>query len=123
MSALFPLALALAVTTTAGAAPNKPAVVALIIANNVSHKAGRSTLQYADDDGAKYYDVFSTVASPDDVVLLTSLDRDTERIFPHLADRALAPSHANFEDAARVIAAKVDGYRAAHREVDFFFVF
>src|SRR6188472_1924706 len=100
MSAFLPLALALAVTTTPGGAPvQRPAVVALIVANNESHRAGRSALQNADDDGAKYYDVFSTVAQSDDVVLLTTLDHDTERIFPHLVGKVPAPSRANYEDA------------------------
>ncbi len=124
MYALLPLALTLAVTSAAGnPAPGKPAVVALIVANNVSHKAARAQLQYADDDGAKYYDVFSTVAGSDDVLLLSELDKDTERIFPHLTARARPPSQGNLEEAARQLSAKVAAYRAERREVDFFFVF
>ncbi len=123
MFALLPLALTLAVTTTPGERPAKPAVLALIVANNASNKPERSPLQYADDDGAKYFDVFSTVARDEDVLLLSGLDADTERIFPHLASRTRAPNHANLEEAARVLAAKAAAYRGQQREVDFFFVF
>ncbi|MGQ0505127.1 MAG: hypothetical protein ACT4TC_07370 [Myxococcaceae bacterium] len=125
MFAFLPWALTVAVTATpAGGAPNTaPQVVALIVANNASHKAGRSPLQYADDDGAKYHEVFTTVASADDVVLLSELDSDTRRIFPHLSHRALSPTHQHLEDAAAGLAAKVAAAKALNREVEFYFVY
>ncbi|WP_257455160.1 hypothetical protein [Archangium lipolyticum] len=110
--------------TALAAAPERaPSVYALIVSNNQSYKLARPALRYADDDGAKYHEVFSLIAGAGHVTLLGDFDRDTERQFPELAAAVKEPSAGNVREAARTVAAAVRADRAAGREVDFFFVF
>jgi hypothetical protein len=60
---------------------------ALIVTNNHSGALGRPDLQYAPDDGARYYELFSTLAPADHITLLTEFDRDSARLFPALVSR------------------------------------
>jgi len=39
-------------------------------------------IRYADDDGAKYFELFRMVAGDADVELLTDFDADSARLFP-----------------------------------------
>src|SRR5689334_6111264 len=78
------VAAAVAISATAApAAMSTPApahqAFALIVTNNRSGALGRPDLQYADDDGARYYELFLTLAPADHVRLLTEFDRDTAR--------------------------------------------
>ena len=66
----------------------------LIVANNRSAQMDRPPLQYADDDGAKYYQVFAAMAGAENTVLLTQFDRDTGRLFPSLVGVARPPTRA-----------------------------
>jgi hypothetical protein len=110
-------------TALAAEPPRAPSVYALIVSNNQSYKLTRPALRYADDDGAKYHEVFSLLAGAGQVTLLSDFDQDTERQFPELAASVKAPSAGNVQEAARTVAAAVRADRAAGREVDFFFVF
>lgn len=97
--------------------------IALIVTSNRGASLDRPELQYADDDGAKYYTTFRTVAAPADVHLLTRFDRDTARLFPELANTARPPTRASLAAAASAIARDVAAERARGAEVDFYFVF
>jgi hypothetical protein len=68
-------------------AAGKPYVV--IIANNHSHDPGVKSLQYADDDATRYYELFSLVT--DRVALFTVLDNETARLHPKIAAIAKPP--------------------------------
>src|SRR5580704_11155132 len=104
------------VVATAGRAhaqgPSAPLVVALIVTNNRSTDLGRPELQYADDDGAKYYEVLRMVAGADDVELLTDFDRDSTRLFPELASIPHEPTRAAVSAATDRLASR------AHRAVE-----
>ena len=89
----------------ASAAPAHQAF-ALIVTNNRSGTLGRPDLQYADDDGARYYELFLTLAQADHLRLLTEFDRDSARAFPQLEAVAAPPSRSNVEAAARDLAEK-----------------
>ncbi|HZI05603.1 MAG TPA: hypothetical protein VEZ71_16355 [Archangium sp.] len=115
--------LLLTALTAAPAPARAPSVYALIVSNNQSYKLSRPALRYADDDGAKYHEVFSLLAGEEHVTLLSDFDRDTERQFPGLAASVKAPSAGNVREAARTVAAAARADLAAGREVDFFFVF
>jgi hypothetical protein len=122
--AAIALALATAVAAPAraqGSAP--PLVVALVVTNNRSAELGRPELQYADDDGAKYYEVFRMLAGPDDVELLTDFDRDSARLFPELVGLTREPTRAAVDAATERVAARARAAEAQGRRVDFYFVF
>lgn len=98
----------------------RSAVFALVVTNNRSPRLARPDLRYADDDGAKYYEVFRMIAPESNVALLTRFDRDTARLFPRLAGKERPPSKAALQAALRDLAVKM---RKAGGPVDFYFVF
>ena len=70
----------------------KTAVFAIVIGNNRSLELGRPDLRYADDDAAKYVELFRMVAAERDVRLLTTFDGDSEKLYPKLATIARPPT-------------------------------
>src|ERR1700733_3095933 len=91
--------IAIAVVLASGPEMRAPAserasTFALIVTSNRSTRVSRPDLRYADDDGAKYYDMFRLIASEGDVALLTTFDADTQRLFPHLLGIARSPTEA-----------------------------
>ena len=95
----------------------------LVVASNRGPALDRPPLQYADDDGAKYHEVFASLAGEGNTKLLTAFDADTARLFPHLATSVETPTRAHVEAAAERFARQA---REAHRQgqhVDFYFVF
>jgi len=107
----------------AGAAPSEPVTLALIVASNRGSRPGRPALQYADDDGAKYFHVFSAIAGEGNVVLLTELDRDTARLFPELVGRVGLPTRAGVTSAGEALAHRAAQIRERGQPVRFYFVF
>ncbi len=112
------LPLSLIVATSLGASAP---VYALIVANNSSNDPKLGKLQYADDDGARYFTVFKPMAAQ--VTLLTVLDEDTQRRFPGLAAQTRPPSRRELNDALKGINAAMKADRAAGNRPVFFFVF
>ena len=96
---------------------------ALVVTNNRGGELGRPDLQYADDDGARYYELFATLVPAEHVTLLTELDRDTARLLPALLAIASAPSRGRVAAAAAAIAAQVAVAERGGDTVDFYFVF
>lgn len=127
MSAALPLALALALGAGPAAAPApapaEPASLVLIVASNRGARVGRAPLQYADDDAAKYHEVFAAIAGEAHTTLLTDFDRDTARLFPTLLDKARSPSRAQLDLAERRLAWQAAELRRAGRSVRLYFVF
>ena len=120
------VATALAVLATAlvpSGAAAKPKTFALIVSNNRSLQLGRPDLRYADDDGAKFYELFSMVAPASQLALLTELDRDTERLFPELTEVATSPTKVAVLAAATTMARAMEAAKRAGDEVEFYFVF
>lgn len=117
----FVLAVIIAMSTASAATPHQ--AFALIVTNNRSGALGRPDLQYADDDGARYYELFLTLAPADHLRLLTEFDRDSARVFSRLEAVATPPSRANVQAAARDLARQVAAARATGATVDFYFVF
>jgi len=97
-------------------------VFALIVTSNRSVRLSRPDLRYADDDGARYYEMFRMVAPESNLVLLSAFDRDTAKLFPALVEKTAAPSKAHVTDAARALRAKVD-LAKSKGPVDFYFIF
>ncbi|HET9623592.1 MAG TPA: EF-hand domain-containing protein [Kofleriaceae bacterium] len=107
----------------AGRAEAKATAFALIVTNNHAGALGRPDLQYADDDGARYYELFAGLAPAAHLTLLTELDHDTSRLFPALVPIVQAPSRAHVAAAARSIAAEVAAAQRAGDRVELYFVF
>src|SRR5260370_4200525 len=105
------------------ATPPERTVLALIVTNNGGGGLGRPDLHYADDDGAKYYEVFRTIATEDATFLLTHFDRDTDRLFAHLRGKAQTPDGAHVDAASRELAQRARSALALGKSVDFYFVF
>jgi hypothetical protein len=122
---LLSLALAAgqAAPDAAPAAAPEPASLVLIVASNRGSRPGRAPLQYADDDGAKYYEVFSSIAGEADTFLLTDFDRDTARLFPALLDKVRSPTRPQLDLVASKLARRSAELRRAGRAVRFHFVF
>src|SRR5512142_445993 len=87
-------------------------VFALIVTNNKSVALAQPDLQYADDDGARYYQLLRSIAAEPDVVLLTTFDRATAGIYPDLARSARAPTRAQVQLAIHSLGAAVAQARA-----------
>lgn len=100
-----------------------PETFVLIVTNNRSSELGRPALSYADDDGAKYYEVYRAVAPAAHVHLLTEFDRDTLRLFPALANVVQPPTKHNVSAVVAQISGEVAAARRAGRAAEFTFVF
>lgn len=120
---LLHLSLALGAGAAASPGPAEPASLVLIVASNRGARSGRAPLQYADDDAAKYHEVFAAIAGEARTILLTDFDRDTARLFPSLLDKARSPSRAQLDLAEHRLALQAAELRRAGRSVRFYFVF
>jgi hypothetical protein len=117
MSALVALgALCGAAEARADEAP-QPRTYAVIVANNGSVDEGVAPLRYADDDGARYYELFSAFA--DEVQLLTVLDADSQPLFPQITPLTKPPTRAQLARTIRALKGKIaaDRERGLEREV------
>ena len=120
-----PLA-ARAAASAPGAAATQPAqtaVFAIVVTNNRSTRLDRPDLQYADDDGARYYQLFRGVAPAAQVRLLTRFDRATASVHPELAAVTQPPRRADLMAALADVRAAVIEARRAGQHTEFYFVF
>ena len=108
------------VTTTATVAAD---VFALVVTNNRSSNLDRPDLQYADDDGARYYQLFRGIAPAARVRLLTRFDRATALEHPELAAAVVPPRRAALVAALAELQADVASARRAGKRTELYFVF
>ncbi|HXU74821.1 MAG TPA: hypothetical protein VN947_36240 [Polyangia bacterium] len=80
----------------ASAASARTKTYAVVIAENRSLDPGVKPLQFADDDGAKTWELFSLFA--DRTALFVVLDADTARLYPEAAAHAESPERAAIFD-------------------------
>ncbi len=107
----------------AGAAPAAPQQVgyALILANNLGTEPGQAPLRFADDDGARYYELLSPRMK--ETVLLTVLDADTQAQHPGLAARTRPPNRASLKEALGRLNALMAEDKARGDTPVFYFIF
>ena len=86
------LVVASAAQTAAADAPARS--FALVITNNRSTDGAQPDLQYADDDGARYYQVFRAISESSEVVLHTRMDRASAALYPAAAAAAQPPTRS-----------------------------
>lgn len=108
--------------TPAVRATKQPTSFAVVIGNNESLGSRRPNLHYADDDAARYFEIFQTIA-PGRVSLLASFDRDTQRLFPEVERFAVPPKVSNLKEAGKRLAAQVLAANQAGQETEVYFVF
>ena len=110
-------------TTHAQAESAKQRVTyAVVIGNNRSLGARRPDLHYADDDAARYFELFQTVA-PGNVSLLADFDRDTAQLFSQTRLHATTPTRSELLRIGSDIAQKVRAETVAGHETQVYFVF
>jgi hypothetical protein len=109
--------------SVAQAAPAPTTTLVLVVASNRGPGLDRPPLQYADDDGAKYREVFASLAGEDNTVLLTELDADSARLFPRLVDKVGRPTRAQVLAASERLARRAREVQRAGGRVGFYFVF
>ncbi|MBN2360272.1 MAG: caspase family protein, partial [Deltaproteobacteria bacterium] len=105
---------------TAATAPAASARFALIIGSNQSPKPELPALRHADDDAAKYYELFAQLG---EARLLTVLDDASQASFGGLADRSLVPSRANLQTALDQLLAGVAAARQQGSKTAFYFIY
>ncbi len=94
---------------------------AVIIAENRSLDPGVKPLQFADDDGAKTWELFSLFA--DRTALFVVLDADTARLHPEAAAHAESPERAAIFDKLARFNAEMAGDLDRGDDPELFFVY
>ena len=102
---MSPVALLVAALTAAAPAV-APKTFAIVVGTNAAPDDTRRNLRFADDDAARYYQLFRTAGA--DVRLLTSFDGESQAVFADLVDRAIRPNRANFVRVVDEVLAKVE---------------
>jgi hypothetical protein len=97
------------------------AVFALILGVNASVDPGTPKLHYADDDAARYLDLFRSLGAR--TYVLTRLDENTQRLHPQMAAEALPPVRVDFDRAVTALARDVDQARQRHIKTILYFVY
>jgi len=90
------------------------ATFALIIGSNQSIDSNLAPLRYADDDAARYLDLFRLLGAR--TYLLTRLDDNTKRLHPQAAAEATDPKKASWDTAVAQLIADVK--KASDRGVE-----
>lgn len=111
----------LALALAAAPAAEPPYVAALVVGLNLSRDPEVRELSYADDDAARYAELFEGVA--DKVVLLSVLDAESQSRHPTVARAARPPTRAALSAAVAEVAAAVKAAAAAGRKTELFFVY
>lgn len=85
------------VVALCSALPARSETFAIIVGNNTSLDPSDKTLRFADDDAARYHELFTRFGAR--AQLLAVLDSETQRLFPDAAAVARAPTRQNLRAA------------------------
>ncbi len=96
---------------------------ALVVTNNRSLDLGRPDLRYADDDGVQYALLFGDIFGAQNVTLLTTFDRESERLYPSWVQSTRAPSRAIFFAEVKKLTQQLAADRAAGATSEVYLVF
>jgi hypothetical protein len=113
--------LALLALEGAAQADKAKALFALIIGANQSVDRELPFLRYADDDAARYLDLFRSLGAK--AYLLTRLDENTTRVHPQALAEAHPPRQHEFEQTVERLAAELAEARAHQVQTVFYFVY
>jgi hypothetical protein len=115
------LALALAALPSRAQEERPRATFALIVGVNQSVDPDEPPLRYADDDAARYLDLFRLLGAR--TYLLARLDANTERLHPQAAAEASAPRWSEWEQLVGQLARDIAQARARNLETVLYFVY
>lgn len=115
------LAALLLTLTSTGTLSSETYRSAVIVGVNESFEADQPTLEYADDDAARYYEMFAPLF--DRVELLTVLDDDSQDVFPAAAQVARSPDAATLRDTIDRLDDAAAVARVAGRRTELYFVY
>jgi len=101
--------------------PGKRAIFAIVIGSNVSVDTELPPLQYADDDAARYVDLFRLLGAR--TYLLTRPDANTARLHAQATAEAQPPRLAELDVALAHAAGDVAQARARHVETVLYFLY
>src|SRR5262249_51826378 len=96
-------------------------VFALIIGVNQSVDSETPALRYADDDAARYLDLFRSLGAR--AYVLTRPDGNTRRLYPQLAAETFQPVRRDFDRAVANLARDVAQARERNVRTLFYFVY
>lgn len=113
--------IALGLVTRTSRAEDERATFAIVIGSNASVDANLAPLHYADDDAARYLDLFRLLGAR--TYLLTRLDENTRRLHPQAAAEATDPTKASYESALAQLAADVTKASQRGLETTVYFVY
>jgi len=105
------------------ASAEKPprAEFAIIVGSNVSVDSNVAPLHYADDDAARYFDLFRLLGMR--TILLSRIDDSTRKLHPQAAAEALLPRRSELTTATLTIAAEVAEAKKRGLDTVLYFVF
>lgn len=116
------VALALALVAVPAVAEERPrAAFAFIVGVNQSVDPEEPALRYADDDAARYLDLFRLLGAR--TYLLARLDENTERLHPQAAAEASAPRWAEWQRVVDQLARDVAQARERDLGTVIYFVY
>jgi hypothetical protein len=93
----------------------------LVVANNHSLDADVPSLRFADDDGARYYELLAPGASR--AVLLTTFDDESQALYPELVQVARPPTRVNLTSALEELRGRIAAARKKGRTTTLHVVF
>lgn len=105
----------------ASATAERPDVFAVIVGNNASNGGELADLSFADDDAARYFELFSLTGGR--VEILSVLDADTQLLHPQVASKARAPRRDELERALDTTFDAIRQARSAGRRTAFYFIY
>jgi hypothetical protein len=94
---------------------------ALIIGVNRSGKRDLAPLRYADDDAARYHDLFRLLGASTHI--LARMDANTKRLHPQATAEAVPPRRAELERTVRRIAAEIQRAKRKGIRTTLYFVY
>ena len=98
-----------------------PRRYAIVIANNYSLDSGVTPLAYADDDGAKYYELFAALNAQ--VRFLAVLDPDAQKRFVEAANASVPPTRKALDTALAEVFAAIKEDNDKGLSTVFYFVY
>ena len=115
------LLLAPLLCAAAGGTAQQPKLLSLVVGLNTSRDPGVAPLRFADDDAARYFELFDALGA--EPKLLAVLDADTQRRHPALAAIARPPTRAELERAVKELAAEARRAAEAGQQVELLFAY
>jgi hypothetical protein len=114
--------LLISLTCVARAAPaaRPERAFVVVVANNRSLTPGVAPLHYADDDGARWYELLRPIAHK--ISLFTVLDEESQRVFRDVVPAVEAPTHGAIFARLAAYNAEMEAARAAGQEPILYFV-